>query len=419
MGQGWWAVGGFSHMPGEDPAEKLYELAQHQFEYERYDMAAAYARRALQSVADIELGDRLRELLRRAEAADAASSRAQGRASVSQRPEQHDRPRWRRRRTDAEDETPARSMLDDDDTDVSDDAPEIAAPAPPRSPAQRPSILTSSAQQGPVSPPPVASPPRPTAPPPPTAPAASPRAGSCMHCGHPLPDRSIIVCPGCGQDPLLDVAEDSEAPVVADGSGPRVGPVRQMSPPAPATPAAIAESPERLRGLPRAVAWGWVVVTLIAGGIVAYTLWVRSGDQRQARELTMYARMAVDPLGRTDRGRGPALDGGAATQRAPDDSDSGRIRTSTRIGRWEGTGSWTTPTFTLGESWSIEWATSPGAAGPGLFDVTLHRTADASTVSIARINGADDGVTHGGPPGPTYLEIVTQQAWEITVWNRE
>ena len=237
-----------------------------------------------------------------------------------------------------------------------------------------------------------------------------------MHCGHPLPDRSIVVCPGCGQDPLLDVAEDSEAPVVADGGAPRVGPIRQMAMPAPATPAVVTEPSEEALGLPR-LSGGGGGRGPIAGGIVAYAYKVRSGDQ--ARELTMYARMAVDPLGRTDRSRGPALDGGGGAQRASDSSDSGRIRTSTRIGRWEGTGSWTTPTFTLGESWSIEWATSPGAAGPGPFNVTLHRTADASTVSIARTNGADDGVTHGGPPGSTYLEIVTQQAWEITVWNRE
>ena len=38
-----------------------------------------------------------------------------------------------------------------------------------------------------------------------------PRAGSCMHCGHPLPDRSITLCPGCGQDPLLDAAAEEDA----------------------------------------------------------------------------------------------------------------------------------------------------------------------------------------------------------------
>ncbi|HCU36558.1 MAG TPA: hypothetical protein DGT21_14245 [Armatimonadetes bacterium] len=411
---------GLSHMPGEDPAEKLYELAQHQFEYERYDMAAAYARRALQSVSDIELGERLRELLRQSEAAEAAFARARGRAALSQRPEHQDRPRWRRRQSEPEDEPPARSMLDDDDTDTVDDVVEPLVV--PRPAAQRPAVLSSSPPGRPPlydgRPPPSPAPPT-APPPPPAAPAASPRAGSCMHCGHPLPDRSIVVCPGCGQDPLVDVTEDSEAPVVADGGASRAAPVRRMAPPASATPAVIEEPPERVRRLPRAVGWGWVAVALIICGMVAYTLWVRSADQRQARELIIYGRMAVDPLGRTDRGRGRAPDDGAAAQRAPDDRDSGRIRTSTRIGKWEGTGSWTTPTFTLGESWSIEWATSPGAAGPGAFNVTLHRTADANTVSIARTNGADDGVTHGGPSGSTYLEIVTQQAWEITVWNRE
>jgi len=405
-------------MPGEDPAEKLYELAQHQFEYERYDMAAAYARRALQSVADIELGDRLRELLRRAEAADAALARAHGRASLSQRPEQHDRPRWRRRQSEVEDETPERSMLEDDDTDMGDDAPEIAAPAPPRPSTQRPSILTPSAHERPAPPPP----PPPAAaspPPPPTTPAASPRAGSCMHCGHPLPHRSISVCPGCGQDPLVDVAEDGEALVLADGGAPRAAAVRRMSPPAPATPAVMAEPSERQHGLPHAIGWGWVAVAFIICGIVAYTLWVRSGDQRQARELIMYGRMAVDPLGRTDRARSPAPDDGAAAQRAHGERASGGIRTSTRIGRWEGTGSWTTPTFGVGDDWSVQWKTTPTTGRPGTFRMTIQTPTGTLLDRLVDTTGAGDGEARSLRAGSMCLNIRTEQAWEITVWNHE
>jgi hypothetical protein len=99
-------------MPTEGPAEQLYELAQQQLAYERYDMAAEYARQALSFVSDPDLAAKLRVVLQTAEAAE---SMAMEHARPGPGHGRQVEPRMRRKHRESEPDEPIRAMLADDE----------------------------------------------------------------------------------------------------------------------------------------------------------------------------------------------------------------------------------------------------------------------------------------------------------------
>lgn len=422
-------------MPGQDRAERLYELAQHQFEYERYDMAAAYAGRALQSVSDVELGERLRDLLHAAQAAEARLARGQTRGPRHQPSEA----RRKRRRDEPAAESPARPMLDTDgDTDA--DGLVSDAFAPPRPATQRPSILT---------------PPVPERPPPAAA-VASPRAGSCMHCGHPLPDRSITLCPGCGQDPLLDAAADEDAesgntrPLQGGMAVPTTPPrvlccpqcggalpqplpgfcqncgartvAEETEPRLPAAPAYRSGAPGTA-GPRLLVAWTCVAVSVAL--IVGYTALTRAADGRLQRIYPPSTRGAnapqlSPPPAQHAGGRSyTAGQTGAGVGRMPErpTRPDQQIHTRTRVGWWKGDSSWRTPTFRTGELWAICWVTAEAGTPFGTVDVSIHSADGGYWRPAVFALGTDQGIEYCYVAGTFYLEIDANEPWEIEVWD--
>ncbi len=440
-GRGW-----FSHMRGKDPAVKLYELAHRQFEYERYDMAAEYARRALQTATDAELSQRLRALLDAAESADSRPVTEHGSASPS--PSSHGSGPRASRQREAHRRVPARPMLDDAD-DPPDQAPDVIASSvrTPSRATRLPSPECSAVAARPVE---AGLPPRSVAS---SAPApASPRAGSCIHCGHPLADRSISVCPGCGQDPLLGTAMPdgvSRADDLAQKRGAQADQDSQRAQCCPQCGGALGQPlprfcqncgtrltladggpqplptdtdghapPHPIR--PRLFA-GWVALVTAVLLITGYTGVIRATDARLQHAFPPSVRGANAP--HNPPTRAVSSEAGAEStepshwvpeRQVPSDK---QIQTRTRRGWWKGATSWCTPTFKTGDLWAISWATAEARMPLATFDVSIHSADGKHWRPAVFALGADRGVEYCFVPGTFYLEIEADQPWEIIVWD--
>lgn len=112
----------------------------------------------------------------------------------------------------------------------------------------------------------------------------------------------------------------------------------------------------------------------------------------------------VEPIGRT--APSPAVP--AATS-----------RTWQRVASWTGDGIKSTPSFTVGDEWAIEWATQPGQFGAMNFQIYTY-TSDGQLSDVdANIIGAGGDTSYKHTAGTYYLQVNSAQHWQVSIWDKK
>lgn len=93
-------------------------------------------------------------------------------------------------------------------------------------------------------------------------------------------------------------------------------------------------------------------------------------------------------------------------------------RSWVQVATWSGNGIKSTPAFTVGDEWAIEWATQPGQYGDMNFAIITKGT-DGSWAGLdANIIGVGNDVSYHYEAGTYYLEINSGQPWAVSIWDK-
>ena len=93
-------------------------------------------------------------------------------------------------------------------------------------------------------------------------------------------------------------------------------------------------------------------------------------------------------------------------------------RTWTLVAQWSGRGIKQTECFEVGEEWALEWRTAPGSEPPANFATVIYSAAGEWVDLAANVIGEGRDVSYYHRGGSYYLKIMSDQPWEIAVWER-
>jgi len=90
-----------------------------------------------------------------------------------------------------------------------------------------------------------------------------------------------------------------------------------------------------------------------------------------------------------------------------------------KVAQWSGNGIKSTPTFTVGSEWAIEWATQPGEYGDTNFQIFIESTDGGLVDLAANIIGRGHDTSYYHEAGTYYLKINSGQPWNVAVWEKQ
>ncbi len=154
----------------------------------------------------------------------------------------------------------------------------------------------------------------------------------------------------------------------------------------------------------------WIVAVALGVAVAFFALWGMS-ELMGVGEAGREAKRSADELADSVGYRSEPNAGRQAEERVQRTT----ARTWQRVASWRGQGIKTTPKFTVGAEWAIEWKTTPGQYGDMLFQIFING-GDGSLAGVAaNVIGAGHDTTYQHQAGTYYLEVNSGQSWEIVV----